>query len=143
MLSEEGSIERTWNHHRFKAIRDFLSDLGLIDWEDESYKVGFRRGDEWVPGVAMKWSLDQDIMEQLQDLRDEISARKMRSEKKRRVKASSIEHSPSSHEIWVANLSFCDPEDQIRPARILRLGEIQPNPDEITAICGHLEVQAA
>ena len=38
-LYEAGDVGRAFDCHRFKAIRDYLSDLGLIDWEDHTFVV--------------------------------------------------------------------------------------------------------
>jgi hypothetical protein len=37
-LYEAGDIDRGWNHHRWKVIRDFLSARGHIDWTDNRYE---------------------------------------------------------------------------------------------------------
>ena len=44
-------------------MRNFLSDKGLIAWEDEGYVVGVY-GDHgrFVPGKASKWNAGEDLM---------------------------------------------------------------------------------
>lgn len=65
-LYEAGDLARAFDCHRFKAIRDYLSDLGLIDWEDETYVVpridesGRKR-----KGRACKWKAGRLLMEML------------------------------------------------------------------------------
>ena len=65
-LYEVGDVARSFDCHRFKVIRDYLSDLGLIDWEDESYIVP--RIDESgrrQKGRACKWKAGASLMEML------------------------------------------------------------------------------
>ena len=65
-LYEAGDVGRSFDCHRFKAIRDYLSNLGLIDWEDETYVVpridesGRRR-----KGRACKWKAGRALMDML------------------------------------------------------------------------------
>ena len=40
-LFEAGDINRAFCPQRFKAIRDFLSSLQLLDWRDRSYCLGW------------------------------------------------------------------------------------------------------
>ena len=60
-LYEAGDFTRPWNHHRWKAIRDWLSVMGRIDWLDHRYQIGTGRGD----GQACKWRLHEDFVQQL------------------------------------------------------------------------------
>ena len=39
-LFEAGDLNRAFCPQRFKAIRDYFSSLGLLDWADEKYWVG-------------------------------------------------------------------------------------------------------
>lgn len=68
----EGDIDRGWNHHRYKAMRDALSALDLINWTDENYIVGVpvigREGNKKrVGGKACKWSFSEDLLEMLSE----------------------------------------------------------------------------
>jgi hypothetical protein len=60
-LYDAGDFARPWNHHRWKAIRDWMSSMGWIDWLDHRYQNGTGRGD----GQACKWRLHDDFMLQL------------------------------------------------------------------------------
>jgi hypothetical protein len=60
-LYEAGDFSRPWNHHRWKAIRDWMSEMGWLDWLDHRYQIGTGRGD----GRACKWRLHDDFMLQL------------------------------------------------------------------------------
>ena len=39
-LFHDGQVSKAFNCHKFKDIRDFFSDMGLIEWEDSTYVVG-------------------------------------------------------------------------------------------------------
>jgi len=54
-LYEAGDVQRPWNHHRWKAIRDFLSANGHIDWFDARYEWGQNQ----VRGIACKWTITE------------------------------------------------------------------------------------
>jgi hypothetical protein len=43
-LYEAGDVDRPWNHHRWKAIRDAMSAQGLLDWQDQRYQPGYCLG---------------------------------------------------------------------------------------------------
>jgi hypothetical protein len=57
-LYEAGDFARPWNHHRWKAVRDWMSEMGWLDWQDHRYQTGTGRGD----GRACKWRLHDDFM---------------------------------------------------------------------------------
>jgi hypothetical protein len=60
-LYDTGDFMRPWNHHRWKAIRDWMSQMGWLDWQDNRYQIGTGRGD----GVACKWALHEGFVQQL------------------------------------------------------------------------------
>jgi hypothetical protein len=60
-LHDAGDFTRPWNHHRWKAIRDWMSEMGWLDWQDHRYQNGTGRGD----GQACKWRLHDDFVLQL------------------------------------------------------------------------------
>lgn len=65
-LFEAGDIDRGWDHKRLTVIRNFLSSLGLIDWEDEKYEPGWYRDDgTYVKGKAAKWRFSAELMQKL------------------------------------------------------------------------------
>jgi hypothetical protein len=70
-LYKRGEVKRAWCHKRFKAIRDLLSSLGLIDWEDERYAIGWHDeiGD-YHKGDAAKWRLSEELMQVLAEARN-------------------------------------------------------------------------
>jgi hypothetical protein len=60
-LYDAGDFSRPWNHHRWKAIRDWMSEMGWIEWQDHRYQIGTGRGD----GRACKWRLHEEFVQQL------------------------------------------------------------------------------
>jgi hypothetical protein len=48
-----GQADKPFNHHRFKVLRDYLSEHGHIEWTDHRYQCP--EGDS--QGVACKWRL--------------------------------------------------------------------------------------
>jgi hypothetical protein len=48
-----GQADRPFNHHRFKVLRDYLSESGHIEWVDHRYQCP--EGDQ--EGIACKWRL--------------------------------------------------------------------------------------
>jgi hypothetical protein len=57
-LYEAGDFTRPWNHHRWKAIRDWMSEMGWLDWQNHRYQIGTGCGD----GRACKWRLHEDFV---------------------------------------------------------------------------------
>ena len=60
-LYDAGDFSRPWNHHRWKAIRDWMSQMGWLDWQDHRYQIGTGHGD----GRACRWRLHEDFAQQL------------------------------------------------------------------------------
>jgi hypothetical protein len=70
-LCERGYIDRPWDHHRFKAARDFLSRMGWIAWRDENYVVGQEIDGEYRKGQAAKWEATDYLRSIVEDEKDE------------------------------------------------------------------------
>ncbi|WP_165248002.1 hypothetical protein [Paludisphaera soli] len=65
-LYEAGDLGRSFDCHRFKAIRDYLSDLGLLDWEDKTYVVPMiDEAGKRQKGRACKWKAGESLMDML------------------------------------------------------------------------------
>ncbi len=65
-LYEAGDVGRAFDCHRFKVIRDYLSDLGLIDWEDHTFVVPrIDESGQMRKGRACKWKGGQKLMDML------------------------------------------------------------------------------
>jgi hypothetical protein len=56
-LHECNDVSRAWNCHRFKAIRDHLSNLGLLEWADNTYT---KSGNG--TGRACKWKASNELL---------------------------------------------------------------------------------
>lgn len=75
-LFDQGIISRQFNKSRWKYIRDFLSELGQINWIDNRYDFGEDELDEsgrkiegkHKPGIATKHSISDEFMELLNSL---------------------------------------------------------------------------
>ena len=62
-LSQGGDVDRSWCHHRYATMRNFVSDRELLSWEDEGFVAGVLRFDgRFVPGKAAKWRASQELM---------------------------------------------------------------------------------
>ena len=70
-LHERGYIDRPWDHHRYKAARDFLSRMGWIAWQDENYVVGQEIDGEYRKGQAAKWEATDYLRSLVEDEKDE------------------------------------------------------------------------
>ncbi len=65
-LYEAGDVDRAFDCHRFKVIRDYLSGLGLLDWEDRTFVPPTKdhRGNKFN-GRACKWKANETLMTML------------------------------------------------------------------------------
>lgn len=54
-----GDITRGWNHHRWKGIRDLLSNMGLIKWIDNRYQITDKINK--TEGIACKWEISEKL----------------------------------------------------------------------------------
>lgn len=72
-LYRTGAVPRGYDHARWKAVRDFLSDLGLIHWLDKTYKVSTVIGMDGrgKNGTACKWWAADKLMRELAEVRGE------------------------------------------------------------------------
>lgn len=62
-LHEAGDVGRPWCHRRYAAMRNFLSEQGLLAWDDEGYLVGDAgRDGRYVPGKAARWRAGARLM---------------------------------------------------------------------------------
>jgi len=51
-------VRRQFDHHRWTALRNYLSALGLLSWEDNSYSPGSGN----VKGFACKWQFGNELL---------------------------------------------------------------------------------
>ena len=135
-LKDDEEISRAWNSRRHKAIRDFISDLGLIAWVDESHTPGWFVADEFKPGVCMKWCLSEELMQKLADVRDTPI-------KKEEERHALLIQDHQELQEWVSELTICDSNDQIRPFEIIHINVLRYDPDRVTAYVGYFETMVA
>lgn len=65
-LFTSGDIDRPFDDKRFAAIRNYLSSLGLLDWQDEQYRLGWTGDDrQYHRGQACRWKASALLMEML------------------------------------------------------------------------------
>lgn len=65
-LYESGDIDRQFDDSRFAVVRDYLSSLGLLDWQNRKYELGwFDDGGEYHKGKAAKWKASEMLMQML------------------------------------------------------------------------------
>lgn len=66
-LFEVGDVGRAFCPQRFKVIRDFLSSMGLLDWKDRSYCLGwYDQEGQYHKGKACKWQASERLMGMLE-----------------------------------------------------------------------------
>ncbi len=65
-LFEAGDIKRPFEPKRFAAIRNYLSSLGLLDWEDEHYRIGRSDHLGQHQGQACRWHAGDLLMQLLE-----------------------------------------------------------------------------
>ena len=52
-----GDTSRAFCYHRFKAVRDMLSGMGLLEWEDSTYRFG----------RACRWKASEELMRLMEE----------------------------------------------------------------------------
>jgi hypothetical protein len=68
-LHEAGDVVRPWCHHRYAAMRDFLSGQALLAWEDEGYVVGgVGAGGLYLPGKAARWRAGKQLIDWMEEV---------------------------------------------------------------------------
>jgi len=106
-LYSKGDINRGWNHHRWKAIRDKLSELGLIDWIDNKYTFGNK--EKKIKGIACKWKLTEKFILTIRTLTKTSSQETERAslmDSEPNTKEKDITPSGSKHSYLVPILRF-------------------------------------
>lgn len=59
-------ISRPFDHKRFAAIRNYLSSLGLLDWQDNKYRPGWTDWDgQYHGGKACRWQASELLIQML------------------------------------------------------------------------------
>ena len=55
---EAGDTTRAFCYHRFAAIRNMLADMGLLEWDDSTYRFG----------RACRWGASEKLMDMMEDV---------------------------------------------------------------------------
>ena len=72
-LFESGDINRAFCPQRFKVIRDHLSSLQLLDWKDETYRIGWYDDDgKYHKGKSCKWQASEKLMGILEEPAEQV-----------------------------------------------------------------------
>ena len=66
-MLDKGDIARAWDYKRHAAMRNYLSSLGWLTWEDERYSPGCGR----QKGQAAKWRASDELLELLKSVEEE------------------------------------------------------------------------
>ena len=65
-LFEIGDVDRSFDDKRFACIRNYLSSLSLIDWQDNTYVIGVTDSQGKRSGKACKWKAADLLMSWLE-----------------------------------------------------------------------------
>ena len=142
---ESGDIDRGFQTNRFCVIRNYLSSLGLIEWEDASYKIGHvcadgkRRG-----GKAAKWKASQmllDLIGMVEMVEKEgnipdVSAGAAGTDREQGERTSFAITNIHTH---IQNLTPTPYSETIRPQQIEDPPPLMLNPDEIMSHLPYVE----
>ncbi|WDI39877.1 hypothetical protein [Bremerella sp. P1] len=143
-LYEAGDVERGWDHKRFAVIRNYLSSLGLIEWEDESYRPGWYADDgTFVKGKAAKWRFSAELMVKLA----EAGEKQLEAEEATFFTGggSILYGNPISPSLlsWSESLTRTPDQDVIRPVEVIPIRPERLHPDYVTRFVGCFDMLAA
>jgi len=71
-LYRRGFTERGWDHHRYKALRDWLSKNGYLAWDDDEYVVGQNVNGVFRKGRAARWAAGEHLLAMLEEENAEV-----------------------------------------------------------------------
>jgi len=142
---ESGDIDRGFQTNRFCVIRNYLSSLGLIEWEDASYKIGHvcadgkRRG-----GKAAKWKASQKLLDLIGMVEmaekegniPEVSAEAAGANREGGERTSFAITNITNH---IQNLTPAPYSETIRPQQIEDPPPLMLNPDELMSHLPQIE----
>lgn len=122
-LYDAGDVERQHDCKRFAVVRNYLSSLGLIDWEDHNYVVGKKGPDgKRHGGQAAKWQFSAALVSWLGDTRERETS----------IEGTTLSQSVQS----LVRLPF---SETIRPVEIPPPPPIHLQPDRITEILANYD----
>ncbi len=121
-LYECGDVDRPFDDKRFATIRNYLSSLDLLDWENEKYQIGWMdENGRYHKGRAACWKAGEVLMEMLDSLDVVVEEREKRETSFTGTKVLEI----------ILSLTAKSPEETIRPVPISETDDWRLNPDEI------------
>ena len=125
-LFEAGDVSRAFCPQRFKAIRDHLSSLQLLDWKDETYQIGWYDEDgEYHKGLACKWQASEQLIGMLEEpVEQALDNDGGREASFVRTKLLST----------LQSIVLLTPEDTKKPILIELDADLRLNPDEIAPL---------
>lgn len=148
-LHEAGDIGRAYDDKRFAAVRDWLSSLQLIQWQDSSFRIGyFNESGEYVKGKAAKWQFSEELMAKLKEerrshpLQEQGFPTAIGGTKEGRKR----EHPLQEQEIqdlreWVKTLTRLPDDQTPRPVEVLQIRPYRINPEELGKLDANLDRQ--
>lgn len=147
-LYKAEDVDRAWDHKRYAVIRNYLSSLGLIEWEDESYQPGWHKDDgTYIKGKAAKWHFSEELMEQLANA----------GERNKEIRLEDQEYISSKEggsilygntiltrtTNWAKSLTRIPHNDIIHPVMVIQMPLLRLHPDYVTEFVGFFDVMAA
>ncbi len=68
-LFSEGEVDRAFDYHRWRVIRNLLESMGGLEMEDRRFYTGFVNDQgEFTKGKAAKWTMAQWLIEKLDEI---------------------------------------------------------------------------
>ena len=68
-LFEEGEVDRAFDYHRWRVIRNLMESQGGLEMEDRHFYTGFvNRAGRLIKGRAAKWKMADWLIEQLDEI---------------------------------------------------------------------------
>jgi len=127
-LYKAGDIIRAYDPKRFAALRNYLSSLELLDWQDNKYHLGHWSNGVKVSGKACAWKAGKVLMEMLKS---------DNGEKKREEETSLAGTSASSPlQQLVESLEMKPFDLTIRPIWTIPMPFIMPTEQELEKAMG-------
>ncbi|MEM1224057.1 MAG: hypothetical protein AAGJ40_00065 [Planctomycetota bacterium] len=125
-LFQAADINRAFCTQRFSVIRDHISSLGLITWEDHAYRLGYiDENGEYHKGKACKWKASDRLMAMLE--LPEVSLAIEGEEKEASFERTKLLS-------FFKSLEKLPKSDTIRPVFVYPEAVLMPCPDEITKL---------
>lgn len=147
-LFDCGDVQRGWDHKRYSVIRNYLSSLGLIQWDDESFQPGWYANDgTFIKGKAAKWRYSAELMAKLANADQKTAEVRLADQETPsfREGGSILYGNPISPETvnWAKLLTRTPSTDVVRPVMVVPMPIERLHPDYVTQFVGYLDVLAA